>query len=272
MPGDQAGLIDLYGGSDGFVKRLDYLHDQNITYIGNEVRPSPYPHTPCYLSTNNNHPPALLPHRLPIPLRRSPRPQRQTRPLLHPTLLQPYQCRAPRKRRLGRNGLLRRNVNVCLSPLLSCPPNPSHLPPLLTNNYRMGLFPNPGQPIYLITPPFFPSISITSPSTGATATIRAVNFDPAYEAIYIQSATLDGEPYTKNWIDHSFFTEGKELVLTLGRNESAWGTRVQDLPPSLSEYSGGGNGTNGTVGLEWRGLAGRGRARLVDFGVGEGMM
>jgi putative alpha-1,2-mannosidase len=37
VPGDQAALIQLYGGPDGFVKRLDYLHDQNITYIGNEV-------------------------------------------------------------------------------------------------------------------------------------------------------------------------------------------------------------------------------------------
>lgn len=37
VPGDQAGLISLYGGPTGFVKRLDYLHDQNITYIGNEV-------------------------------------------------------------------------------------------------------------------------------------------------------------------------------------------------------------------------------------------
>jgi putative alpha-1,2-mannosidase len=108
----------------------------------------------------------------------------------------------------------------------------------------MGLFPNPGQNVYLITPPYFESISIKSPLTGKTAIIRNVNFDPSYQAIYIQSATLNGEIYTKNWIDHSFFTEGKELVLTLGRNESSWGTRVEDLPPSLSEYT----GFNGTIG------------------------
>lgn len=42
VPGDQAALIDLYGGRDGFVKRLDYLHDQNITYIGNEVSVPPF--------------------------------------------------------------------------------------------------------------------------------------------------------------------------------------------------------------------------------------
>jgi len=103
----------------------------------------------------------------------------------------------------------------------------------------MGLFPNPGQDVYLIIPPFFEEVNITHPLTKKTARVQNVNFDPTYKTnIYIQSATLDGEPYTKNWIDHSFFTEGKELVLTLGRNESAWGTRVEDLPPSLGEYAG----------------------------------
>lgn len=102
----------------------------------------------------------------------------------------------------------------------------------------MGLFPNPGQNVYLITPPYFESISFKHPLTGNTAVIRNVNFDPTYQAIYIQSATLNGEAYTKNWIDHSFFTEGKELVLTLGRNESSWGRAVKDLPPSLGEYTG----------------------------------
>ena len=65
-----------------------------------------------------------------------------------------------------------------------------------------------------------------------------MGFDPSYKNIFIQSATLNGKPYTKNWIDHSFFTEGKELVLTLGAKESAWGTHVADLPPSLGKYSG----------------------------------
>lgn len=105
----------------------------------------------------------------------------------------------------------------------------------------IGLFPNPGQNVYLIIPPYFEDVSITSQITGKTATIKNINFDPSYQNIYIQSATLNGEPYTKNWIDHSFFTEGKELVLTLGSTESAWGTQVADLPPSLGTYEGFGN-------------------------------
>jgi hypothetical protein len=100
----------------------------------------------------------------------------------------------------------------------------------------LGLFPNPGQDVYLITPPFFEAVNITSPVTGKVARIRNVNFDPSYENIYIQRATLDGEAYRKNWIGHDFFTEGRELVLYLGRNETDWGRRDADLPPSLSLY------------------------------------
>lgn len=97
-----------------------------------------------------------------------------------------------------------------------------------------GLFPNPGQNVYLIIPPFFEAVSFTHPETNKTATIRNVNFDNTYKNIYIQNATLNGESYSKNWIGHEFFTEGMTLELTLGSEESSWGTRPEDLPPSLS--------------------------------------
>lgn len=96
-----------------------------------------------------------------------------------------------------------------------------------------GLFPNPGQNVYLITPPYFRSVSFTHPPTGNVATIRSTNFDPLYSNIYIQNATLNGKPYTKSWIGHEFFNQGQTLELTLGTKESSWGTHAQDLPPSL---------------------------------------
>lgn len=95
-----------------------------------------------------------------------------------------------------------------------------------------GLFPVAGQDVYLITPPFFPSISYRSRLTNKTATIVNKNFDPTYKGIYIQSATLNGKNYTRSWIGHSFFLEGGTLELTLGAKESAWGTHSADLPPS----------------------------------------
>lgn len=102
----------------------------------------------------------------------------------------------------------------------------------------MGLFPNPGQNLYFINPPFFASLSITNPVTNKTATIRNINFDPQYKRIYIQSATLNGKDYTRNWIGHEFFSEGWVLELTLGEGESDWGTRMEDRPPSMSTVRG----------------------------------
>ena len=98
----------------------------------------------------------------------------------------------------------------------------------------LGIFPNAGQSVYFIVPPFFPSVAITNPQTGKTATIRNVNFDSRYKRRYVQSAKLDGKPYTKNWVSHDFFTNGGQLELVLGDKESDWGTREEDVPPSLS--------------------------------------
>jgi putative alpha-1,2-mannosidase len=98
----------------------------------------------------------------------------------------------------------------------------------------MGLWPVPGQDVYLITPPYFREVNVTNGQTGKVSTIRNINFDTQYENIYIQSVTLNGKPYTKSWITHSFWLDGSVLELTLGKNESSWGTADADLPPSSS--------------------------------------
>ncbi|KAI0472623.1 glycoside hydrolase family 92 protein [Xylariaceae sp. FL0804] len=117
----------------------------------------------------------------------------------------------------------------------------------------LGLFPSPGQDVYLVTPPFFPAVSVTSPATGRTATVRCLNFSSSSSPssfsdredgdeeeenaknVYIQSATLDGAPYTKSYVTHAFFLDGGTLELTLGPREStSWGTADEDLPPSVS--------------------------------------
>ncbi len=100
----------------------------------------------------------------------------------------------------------------------------------------MGLYPMSGQDVYLIFPPFFPEVNITNPSTGNKATIRNINFDSGYQNIYIQNATLNGEPYTRSWITHNFFHDGGMLELTLGPQESDWGTSENDYPPSASTH------------------------------------
>lgn len=102
----------------------------------------------------------------------------------------------------------------------------------------MGLFPNPGQNVYFITPAFFESISFTNPQNGKVATIKNVGFEPD-EDLYVQSATLNGVSYTRNWIGHEFFAEGGVLELVLGKDESEWGTAEEDVPPSVSTGTGG---------------------------------
>ncbi|KAM3087820.1 hypothetical protein ACMFMG_001890 [Clarireedia jacksonii] len=98
----------------------------------------------------------------------------------------------------------------------------------------MGLWPISGQDVYLITPPYFPEVNVTNGQTGKTATVRNIGFDAGYENIYVQSATLNGKPYSKSWVTHAFWLEGGVLELTLGKNESSWGTGDEDLPPSAS--------------------------------------
>lgn len=180
-------LVALLGGPNEFNRRLDYLHDQNITYIGNE---------PSFLTVFQYH----------------------------------Y---------AGRPGKSTARAHFYIPRFFS--PTPAGLPGnddsgamgSFVAMAMMGLFPNPGQNVYLITAPFFKSVDITSPLTNKTARVRTINFDSAYQNIYIQFATLNGKPYSRNWITHDFFTEGGELILVLGSSESAWGTGPDDLPPSL---------------------------------------
>jgi putative alpha-1,2-mannosidase len=98
----------------------------------------------------------------------------------------------------------------------------------------MGFFPNPGQDVYFINSPFFPSISILNGLTGKTATIKTVNFDASYKNIYVQKAKMNGKAYTKNWFTHDFFLNGGTLELTMGPKESSWGTHDADVPPSIT--------------------------------------
>ncbi|KAI1758153.1 alpha-1,2-mannosidase-like protein [Xylaria castorea] len=98
----------------------------------------------------------------------------------------------------------------------------------------MGFFPVAGQNTYLLTPPMFREVSIRTPDGKGWATLRNANFDSEYTSIYIQSAKLNGKQYTRNWITHDFFVNGGVLEFILGPKESEWGTRKEDLPPSLS--------------------------------------
>lgn len=51
------------------------------------------------------------------------------------------------------------------------------------------------------------------------------------KSIYVQKATLNGQPYSKSFIKHSDIMSGGELVLYMGETPSStWGTKEEDFP------------------------------------------
>ena len=100
----------------------------------------------------------------------------------------------------------------------------------------IGLFAMRGgceaDPVYDITTPLFDQVTIHLTSE-ATFTIQTQNNSP--ENIYIQSATLNGQPHNRAWFRHSDLIPNGNLTLTLGPEPNKeWGSQIEDLPPSMS--------------------------------------
>ncbi|MFH1279754.1 MAG: GH92 family glycosyl hydrolase [Candidatus Eisenbacteria bacterium] len=93
----------------------------------------------------------------------------------------------------------------------------------------LGFYPvTPGSTIYVIGSPLFPEATVRLPN-GNRITIRAEGVSE--ENVYIQSATLQGEPYTKAYLTHEDLMAGGDLEFVMGPapNES-WGTGGGDRP------------------------------------------
>ncbi|KAK7055753.1 glycoside hydrolase family 92 protein [Favolaschia claudopus] len=98
---------------------------------------------------------------------------------------------------------------------------------------HLGFYPVAGQDTYLLNRPYFPKITIRNQDTGAVSIVIASGLSERNK--YIQSATLNGKPYTKNWLSHDFFRYGGTLKLVMGSSKkSSWGTGKDDIPMSLS--------------------------------------
>ena len=93
----------------------------------------------------------------------------------------------------------------------------------------MGFYPvNPGDANYIIGTPLFDRVTVHL-ENGKRFVIEAKNVSD--KNIYIQSATLNGLPYTKSWFTHSDITGGSELVLEMGPAPNySWGTSIEDRP------------------------------------------
>ncbi len=92
--------------------------------------------------------------------------------------------------------------------------------------HMMGLYPNAGQPYYLINTPLIKE-TILEVSKGKKFKISTKKLSDKNR--YIKSALLNGKPYKKAWILHEDIVKGGELLLTMGSKPSSWGTTI--LPP-----------------------------------------
>ncbi len=95
----------------------------------------------------------------------------------------------------------------------------------------MGFYPvAPGQTMYEIGSPLFSKATIHLES-GRTFSVTANNVSK--ENVYIQSAKLNGNDYTKSYLKHDDIMAGGELVFEMGPNPNKnWGTARADRPYS----------------------------------------
>lgn len=98
----------------------------------------------------------------------------------------------------------------------------------------LGFYPaTPGLNVYLIGSPAFAKATIHLDRAlygGATFTIEARN--ASRENVYIQSATLNGKPLNRPWLDHPQLRQGGTLVFTMGpQPNKLWGSAKEASPP-----------------------------------------
>jgi len=95
-----------------------------------------------------------------------------------------------------------------------------------------GFFPSSGATTeYLIGSPAFTKITYHL-ENGNDFVISAPG--NSEENIYVQSATLNGSDYTKNYFTHADIVNGSTLVLNMGPSPTEWGTGENDVPTSLT--------------------------------------
>lgn len=95
----------------------------------------------------------------------------------------------------------------------------------------LGFYPvNPVGDVYAIGSPLFPRAEVATPS-GKTFTIIAKGTSLVNK--YIQSATLNGKPFNRAWIKRSEVASGGVLRFVMGpKPNKAWGAAPSAAPPA----------------------------------------
>jgi predicted alpha-1,2-mannosidase len=102
----------------------------------------------------------------------------------------------------------------------------------------MGFYPvAPGQNAFAIGTPLFEEMSMNLGAyfDNKTFTIKADGVSS--ENIYIQSATLNGESFTQSWISHEAIVKGGILIFEMGPEPNVnWGSSKEMIPPSMTSF------------------------------------
>jgi putative alpha-1,2-mannosidase len=98
----------------------------------------------------------------------------------------------------------------------------------------MGFYPvDPSSPDYITGSPIFNHVIIHMENGQNFEVVAHHN---SATNIYIQSAMLNGKPWTKPWFSHADIANGAKLVLEMGPQPNKnWGTAPDAAPPSMSQ-------------------------------------
>lgn len=95
----------------------------------------------------------------------------------------------------------------------------------------LGFFPNAGQDVYLINGPFCPKLTVTL-GNGRHLIVEADGVSD--RNIYVQSVTLNGRAWDRDWFRQADIADGGVLRFVMGPRPSSW-ARQAPPPPSLSD-------------------------------------
>ena len=97
---------------------------------------------------------------------------------------------------------------------------------------QIGIFPNAGQPVYLIASPAFPQATLHL-AGGKDFVIEAKNVSPVNK--YVVAAEWNGKPLDRAWLSHAEVAAGGRLVLTMANAPSHW---AEGNPPPSTPAEG----------------------------------
>ncbi|KAH8913608.1 glycoside hydrolase family 92 protein [Atractiella rhizophila] len=189
-PHDTAKLIEIQGGPENFIQRLDWIFDEGYFDSTNE------PSQQIPFMYHYAHRPALSTFR-----------SRQTISTSYNTSL---------------NGLPGNDDSGAMASYVFF--------------YLVGLYPLPATQQFLLSSPYFPSISFYNPLFESWTTIKVSNFDTTGKSVYVKDVKIDGKEWkSRCWIPWSVFENGSTVELEVTDDMSLdCGAADDSLPASLS--------------------------------------